>query len=546
METRSEGGREARRAPPDPFAAGADAGVRRGKVSGPVVLLAERVSKSFAGVIALRDVDFELRRGEVHALMGENGAGKSTLMKILAGVYTRYEGVIRVEGRPASFAGVRDAEGAGVAIIHQELNLVPELSVADNIFLGREPLIAGVLIDERRMVRAAERLLRRLGVTIDPRSRIAELRIGEQQLVEIAKALSQDTRILIMDEPTSALSSAECETLFKIVRQLAADGVAIIYTSHRIEEVLGLADRVTVLRDGRRVLTAPIGELSRGSIISAMVGREMTGSHRGTTAQDDAVVLSVRGLTLDISGTRGWRRALHGVSFQLRRGEILGIGGLLGSGRSEILESIFGVARGWRGGEIAIDGAVVDIQSSADACRLGLALVTEDRKERGLHLTESIRDNTALPSIGALSHCGLRAFAREAALADDVVRRLSVRCADIDQVAATLSGGNQQKIVIGKWLATAPRILLLDEPTRGIDVGAKQEIYQLIFDLAEQGLGIVVVSSEMPELLLLSDSVLVMCEGRQTGLLAREAATQEMVMRLAAPGMAIHAWDTSS
>ena len=547
METRSgaAGGREAPRAPPDHRAASVGR-IGRGTESGRVVLVAERISKSFAGVTALRDVDFDLRRGEVHALMGENGAGKSTLMKILAGVHTRYEGVIQMEGHPVSFGGVRDAEGAGVAIIHQELNLVPELSVADNIFLGREPLIAGTLIDGRRIVRAAERLLRRLGVNIDPRSRIAELRIGEQQLVEIAKALSLDTRILIMDEPTSALSSSECETLFKIVRQLADDGVAIIYTSHRIEEVLDLADRVTVLRDGRRVVTAPIGELSRAAIISAMVGREMAANHRGTAAKNGSVVLTVNNLTLDTLTGRGWRRALHGVSFQLRQGEILGIGGLLGSGRTEILESIFGVARGWRGGAIAIEGRVVDIESSADAYRLGVALVTEDRKERGLHLAESICNNVALPSIGAMSRFGLRAFARETALADDVVRRLSVRCAGIDQLVSTLSGGNQQKIVIGKWLATEPRILLLDEPTRGIDVGAKQEIYELIFKLAGQGLGIVVVTSEMPELLLLSDRVLVMCEGHQTGLLQRGNATQETVMRLAAPGMATHPWDTAS
>jgi ribose transport system ATP-binding protein len=301
-----------------------------------------------------------------------------------------------------------------------------------------------------------------------------------------------------------------------------------------------------VLRDGRRVLTAPIGELSRGAIISAMVGREMVANHRGTAAKNGAVVLAVRDLTLDTLSSRGWRRALHGVSFQLRHGEILGIGGLLGSGRSEILESIFGVARGWRGGEIAIDGSLVDLESPADAYRLGIALVTEDRKERGLHLAESICNNVALPSVGALSRFGLRAFGREQALAGDVVARLSVRCADIDQVVSTLSGGNQQKIVIGKWLATGPRILLLDEPTRGIDVGAKQEIYELIFKLAAQGLGIVVVTSEMPELLLLSDRVLVMCEGHQTGLLQRGTATQETVMRLAAPGMAIHSWDTPS
>jgi ribose transport system ATP-binding protein len=519
-------------------------GGRAGAPGGQVVLCAEQITKSFAGVKALHSVDFDLRYGEVHALMGENGAGKSTLMKILAGVHTSYDGNILVEGHAASFSGVRDAEEAGVAIIHQELNLVPELSVADNIFLGREPLIGGVLIDRRRMIRAAKRLLARLGMTIAPETRVAGLRVGEQQLVEIAKALSLNARILIMDEPTSALSSSECDTLFKIVRQLASDGVAIIYTSHRIEEVLELADRVTVLRDGRRVMTAPIGELSRGAIISAMVGREMTANESSGTAQDGPVVLSVQNLTLDTLGPHGWRRTLHGVSFELRRGEILGIGGLLGSGRTEILESIFGVSRGWRDGSIAIDGAAFDIRSPADAYRLGLALVSEDRKERGLHLSASICDNVALPSIGALSRFGLRSFAGERALATDTVKQLSVRCSGIGQEVAALSGGNQQKVVIGKWLGTEPRILLLDEPTRGIDIGAKQEIYRLIFDLAAQGLGIIVVTSEMPELLLLSDRVLVMCEGRQTGILARENATQETVMRLAAPGMA--AWSQVS
>ncbi|KWV53218.1 D-ribose transporter ATP-binding protein [Bradyrhizobium macuxiense] len=504
---------------------------------GQIVLAAAHVSKSFAGVKALSDVDFDLRQGEVHALMGENGAGKSTLMKILAGVHTSYDGAVEVEGRAVSFGGVRDAEEAGVAIIHQELNLVPELSVADNIFLGREPRIAGLFIDRRRIIEAAAQILRRLGVKVAPESRVADLRVGEQQLVEIAKALSLKARILIMDEPTSALSESECTTLFKIVRQLTGEGVAIIYTSHRIEEVLGLADRVTVLRDGRRVVTAPIDGLSHGAIISAMVGREMAVSDRGAAARDGDVVLSVRDLTLDTLGPHGWRRTLHGVDFDLRRGEILGIGGLLGSGRTEILESIFGVARGWRGGRIAIDGVPAEITSAAEAYRLGLALVSEDRKERGLHLSASICDNIALPSIGAMSRFGLRTFAGERALAAEMVRRLSVRCTGIGQAAAALSGGNQQKVVIGKWLATDPRILLLDEPTRGIDVGAKQEIYQLIFDLGRQGLGIIVVTSEMPELLLLSDRILVMCEGRQTGILRREDATQEMVMRLAAPGM---------
>jgi ribose transport system ATP-binding protein len=527
-------------APPKPIPLDAPQDRVRAVARGVTALAAERVSKAFADLPALQDVDFDLKAGEVHALIGENGAGKSTLMKILAGVHTDYQGTMRVSGRVQRFSTVRDAERAGIAIIHQELDLVRELTVADNIFLGREPLMAGIVIDRRRIVRAAEVLLRRLGIDIDPESRVAELRVGEQQLVEIAKALSLDARILMMDEPTSALSSSECETLFKVVRQLAADGVAIIFTSHRLDEILALADRVTVLRDGRHVVTAPIGELSRGAIISAMVGHEMAASHRQASAGAGAVVLSVRDLTLDVVSRRGWRRMLHGVSFDLSGGEILGIGGLLGSGRTEILEAIFGVSRGWRGGRIRVEGSDVAIDSPADAYRLGIALVTEDRKARGLHLGASIRDNVALPSVGAMARFGLRAFAREAALAADVVERLSVRCSGIDQIASTLSGGNQQKVVIGKWLATQPRILLLDEPTRGIDVGAKEEIYELIFRLAADGLGIIVVSSEMPELLLLSDRVLVMCEGRQTGVLRRAQATQEAVMRLAAPGAAFH------
>ena len=507
-----------------------------GKPVPDVALAAEQITKAFDGVLALSGVDFDLRRGEIHALMGENGAGKSTLLKILAGVHTDYEGAFSLMGQPARFGGVRDAERAGIAIIHQELNLVPELTAADNIFLGREPLLAGMMVDRRRIAKAASALLRRLGIAIAPEIRVAELRVGEQQLVEIAKALSLDARILIMDEPTSALSPPECETLFNVVRQLADAGVAIIYTSHRIDEVLALAHRVTILRDGRHVLTAPIENLSANAIIKAMVGRETMANRRDKAARSGPVVLSVRDLTLDIMSRRGWRRALHGVTFDLRRGEILGIGGLLGSGRTEILESIFGADRGWRGGEVAIEGTTVDIRSPGDACRLGIALVTEDRKARGLHLFSSIRDNVALPSIGAMSRFGLRAFAREESLARDVVARLSVRCNGIEQIVATLSGGNQQKTVIGKWLATRPRILLLDEPTRGIDVGAKQEIYQLIFRLAAEGLGILVATSELPELLLLSDRILVMCEGRQTGLLSRAEATEEAVMRLAAPG----------
>jgi ribose transport system ATP-binding protein len=500
----------------------------------PLVAI-EHVSKAFSGVTVLDDVDLTLRAGEIHALMGENGAGKSTLMKLLAGIHTDYAGAIRIDGEPVRFASVRDAEEAGIAIIHQELNLVPELTVAENIFLGREPLIAGVFVDRRAVTRAAKDLLGRLGIALDPEIKVSALRVGEQQLVEIAKALSLEARVLVMDEPTSALSLSECRILFKVVRQLASAGVAIVYISHRIDEVMELAERVTVLRDGKRVLTAPIAELDRDAIIAAMVGRSLAGVDHPVRAGASDVLLSVRDLTLDIAGVRGWRRVVDGVSFDLGRGEILGIGGLLGAGRTEVLEAIFGASTGRRGGTIMIAGEPAHIADPADARRLGLALVSEDRKTKGLLLGSSIRDNVALPSLSAIGRFGLRRFQRERALAAKTVADLSLRCSGIEQTARTLSGGNQQKVVIGKWLATGPRILLLDEPTRGVDVGAKREIYDLVFALAETGLGLVVVSSELPELLLLSDRILVMCEGRQIGILSRDEATQERVMRLAAP-----------
>jgi ribose transport system ATP-binding protein len=498
------------------------------------VLTATGISKHFGGVTALRDVSFDLRPGEIHALMGENGAGKSTLMKILAGIYTEYEGAVSIGRQPLRFASVRDAESAGIAIIHQELNLVPELNVAENIFLGREPLIAGLIVDRRASTKAARALLDRLGIELDSEARIGSLRMGEQQLVEIAKALSIEARILIMDEPTSALSPAECLRLFTIIRQLAEDGVAIVYISHRIDEVMHLADRVTVLRDGRHVLTEDMEALDEHTIIAAMVGRSLLEASHDTRDEGGKVILSVRDLSLSKPQRHGSRQVLDGVSFDLCAGEILGIAGLLGAGRTEILETIFGSTAG-ETGTISVDGEVADIRSPRDARRLGIALVTEDRKTQGLHLLASVTDNIALPLTGHLARFGIRSFASEDGLARDAVKALSVRCESITQPAGTLSGGNQQKIVIGKWLATKPRVLLLDEPTRGIDVGAKREIYDLVFELASQGLAIVVVSSELPELLLLADRILVMSEGRQTAVMSRADASEERIMQFAAP-----------
>ncbi len=455
-------------------------------------------------------------------------------MKILSGVHPTYEGTISLQGRPARFSSVRQAETAGIAMIHQELNLVPELTVAENIFLGREPRIGGLFIDRRASARATRSVVDRLGIDLDPDARVGTLRVGEQQLVEIAKALSMSARILIMDEPTSALSSTECERLFAIIRQLSAEGVAIIYISHRINEVAHLADRVTVLRDGRHVLTRDMKDLDENAIIAAMVGRELLDVHHEAHGGGD-VVLSVRALSVSKSDRRGWRRVVEGVSFDLHAGEILGIGGLLGSGRTEMLEALFGAAPGLATGDITLDGRSVEIRSPKQACRLGMAFVTEDRKAKGLHLEASITDNIALPLIGRLSRFGIRMLQSEADVAQHAVRTLGIRCGGIGQLVGTLSGGNQQKVVIGKWLAARPRVLLLDEPARGIDVGAKREIYELIFALAKEGLAIVVVSSELPELILLSDRILVMADGRQAGVIERREASEERIMQLAAP-----------
>jgi len=514
------------------------------------MLEARRISRFRAGRPVLNAVDLQIEPGDVLALMGGNGAGKSTLMKILAGVDQDYQGEIRVDGNPARFGSVLDAERAGIAMIHQELNLVPNLTVAANIVLGREPHRFGVL-DRAAAASTARRVLDQFALGIDPDARVGDLRVGEQQLVEIAKALSIDARVLIMDEPTSALSPSEADILMNVVRRLSADGVAIIYISHRMDEVMELAKRLMILRDGEHVLTAPIETLSRDQIVSAMVGRTIADATRRTeTAQHESapIALSVRDLWLDAKTPSGTHRVVDGVSFDVRKGEIFGIGGLLGSGRTEVLETIFGARHGAHGGTIAIDGAQVDITTPRAATRHGLALVTEDRKERGLLLDASIRDNVALPSLADVAKFGVRQFQREAAIAAEYVDALSLRCTSVEQPARALSGGNQQKVVIAKWLAMAPKILLLDEPTRGIDVGAKDEIYRLMFTLAQQGMAIVVVSSELPELIALSDRILVMCEGRPTGILDHGDATEERIMDLASRGSrhGVHATEANA
>ena len=491
------------------------------------------ITKTFPGVRALDGVSFDLRPGEVHALVGENGAGKSTLMKVLGGVYPHpeYGGEIRLDGEVRRFAGVRDAESAGIAVIFQELSLVKDLSIAENIFLGREPRRFGIIRWEELYSRA-QRLLDDLHLNVDPRTPVGTLGIGQQQLVEIAKALSQEARILVLDEPTAALTESEVETLFRIIEQLKSRGVGMVYISHKLDEVFRISRRITVLRDGRTVGTSLASELDEAGVIARMVGREVGQIFPVSKHDRGEVVLEARGISVEDPNVRG-KMLVRGVSFQVRRGEVLGIAGLMGAGRSDLLMAIFGAHTGRTSGEIFVDGKPIKILRPADAIRQGLGFVTEDRKRFGLILDQTILRNMTLAGLSRLSGRFFTDDDREAAAGEAAAREMRVKANSVYTVVGTLSGGNQQKVVLAKWLLTSPRVLFLDEPTRGIDVGAKQEIYAQINRLAAAGLAIVLVSSELPEVLGLSDRVIVLHEGRVTGEFQRTEATPERVMACA-------------
>jgi ribose transport system ATP-binding protein len=501
-----------------------------------------KISKSFGPTQVLRDVDFELRSGKIHALMGENGAGKSTLMKIAAGLIEDFDGQILVDGQPVHLASPRDATRVGIAMIHQELSLVPELQVDENIFLGQEKLQSLFLVDRKSQIQAARDVLKTLDFQGRLQVPVSQLRVGEQQLVEIAKALVAKARILIMDEATSALSINETERLFQVIRRLAAEGVAIVYISHRMEEVFALAHTVTVLRDGRHIGTVPGREANRRDLIRMMVGREiqeMLAEDKSTT-RTAKPMLEVRNLSLEHPSPTPTRPMLvQDVSFSVGAGEVFGLGGLLGAGRTEILQVLYGLHPGTSNGDIWIDGKPVQILGPVQAKARGIALITEDRKRDGLILGAGIDRNIGLPVMRTLTHLGIVIPGREKALAQSMIRKLNIHARDSEQITGSLSGGNQQKVVVGKCLVTKPRVFLLDEPTRGIDVGAKAEIYRLIGELADQGLAIVLVSSELPELMLLSDRILVLREGRPTALLDRSEFSQEMILEYASPGGAI-------
>jgi rhamnose transport system ATP-binding protein len=488
--------------------------------SKPIVELIS-ISKRFGAVQALRDVSLALYPGEVHALLGENGAGKSTVVKILGGIHSPDSGVIKIGGEEVELHSPAQAQHLGIAVIHQEPTLFPDLNVAENVFMGRHPRDRFGRVDWKRMYQEVEQLLAELDVPLSVYTPVQGLSVADQQLVEIAKALSLHARVLVMDEPTAALSAHEVEKLFAITRQLREHGVAILFVSHRLEEIFELADRITVLRDGAHVITAPAAQFTSEDLIRYMVGRELTALFPKSEAEIGDVLLDVRHLTRN--------GVFQDVSFQLRRGEILGFAGLVGAGRTEVARVIFGIDRA-DAGEIRIGNELVQISSPKDAMRHGLAYVPEDRRQQGLVMDFSIAANMTLPILQQVSRLGVVNRQRERQIATDYSQQLHVRSAGIDQLVKALSGGNQQKVVLAKWLITNPSILILDEPTRGIDVGAKSEVHRIISDLAAKGLGIILISSELPEVLAMSDRVLVMHEGHLTGMFDRAEANQEKVM----------------
>ena len=484
-----------------------------------------RICRSFPGVRALSGVSLKLYPGEVLSVIGENGAGKSTLMKILAGVQTPDSGDIRVDGRPVRFRSVRDALNHGIALIHQELNLADNLSAGANIFLGREPRRGG-LICRRTIHDESAAVLRRVGLDVSPRTLVSRLPIGQQQLVEIARALSIQARILIMDEPTSSLSAGESARLFEVIHDLRRSGVSIIYISHRLAEVQDLSDRVVVLRDGENAGELQGTDIGHDAMVQMMVGRDVSRFYSRTPHAAGETALSVTDLV-----TPAWPQ--HAVRFDIRAGEIVGIAGLVGAGRTELLRAIFGVDQPLSG-QIRVRKGTVSPRTPRDAIRAGLALVPEDRKQQGVILEMAIRQNIGLAALRRRSGPGGWRNARaEAADSAEMCRRLRIRAPHDDMPAGQLSGGNQQKVVLGKWLTLQPDVLLMDEPTRGIDVGAKQEIYQLMDELAARGMAILFVSSELEEIIGMSDRVIVMHEGRITGELTRDQLSEEAVMQLA-------------
>lgn len=501
----------------------------------PYALEMKGITKEFPGVRALDNVTFSVRKGEIHALCGENGAGKSTLMKILSGVYPHgtYDGQILINGKEVQFKSIKESQDAGVSIIYQELALVGEMSVAENLFLGHD-LMRTKIINWNKIYAESKKWLDQIGLDIDPQTKVNQLTVGKQQLVEITKALTKKTNILILDEPTAALTEADVEVLMNLLKDLRKKGVTCIYISHKLGEVMELADSVTILRDGKTISTDRIEDLTEDLIVTKMVGRKLTELFPYEEHPiSDEKILEVRNYTsIDHTG----KKVIDDVSFSLRKGEILGISGLMGSGRSELFISLFGGLKGKQTGTVFIDGKETNIKKPAYAIKEGLAYVSEDRKRYGLILGMDITKNTTLTALNKVMKFNVIDQALEVKSADEITKRMKLKAPSLEAKVGQLSGGNQQKVVLSKWLMNDPKILILDEPTRGIDVGAKYEIYKIINELVKQGVGIVLISSELPEVLGMSDRILVMAEGKITGEFSREEATQEKIMMCATGG----------
>lgn len=486
------------------------------------------ISKSFDGNSVLTNVEFSVKKGEIHALMGENGAGKSTLMKILTGIYARDTGEVKVRGKLVDFKNPKEAEHAGIAVIHQELNILPDLTVAENLFLGNEKTFgkSGIL-KTKEMNKKAKVILGELGLDVDVKTVARELSVGKQQIIEIAKAMSSNAEVIVMDEPTAALTEREIVSLFETIRTLQSTGVSFVYISHRMEEIFALCDRITILRDGNYVGVKEIKETSFDEIVQMMVGRELGERFPERNATIGDVKLTASGLTRN--------GHFEDISFELRKGEVLGIAGLMGAGRTEVAQSLFGYKK-LQKGTISLNGKPVKISSPLQAKKLGFGYVTEDRKSEGLIVDFSVKDNLSLTNFNKVSSKGIIKANEEKVLYETMVKRLGVRTSGPNQAAKSLSGGNQQKVVIAKWLGIEPNVLILDEPTRGVDVGAKKEIYSIINELAEKGVAILMISSELPEIIGMADRVLVMHEGTLTAELQKAEMSQERIMHYATGG----------
>lgn len=493
-------------------------------MSGKTLLQMNGIHKSFPGVYALKDVSLELKEGEVHALLGENGAGKSTLIKVLGGIYSADQGEIIIEGNKVSIDGVKAAQENGIAIIHQELVLVPHMTVAENIFLGREPMKAG-FIDKVKMNTDAQELLDAYEMNILATELVGRLTIAQQQMVEIVKAISYNSKILVMDEPTSSISDKEVHFLFGMMRTLTAKGVGIIYISHKMSELEEICDRVTVMRDGQYVATKVVKETNKDELIAMMVGRELTNYYTRDYMEPGEVILKCENIS---DG-----ELVDNVSFELKKGEIIGFAGLVGAGRSETMKCIFGLTPKAKG-DIYVSGKKVTIKSPVEAMRYGLSLVPENRKEEGLYKVQSVRFNSTIEVLGQFIRGIFVNNGKEREITQEYIDKMATKTPSQEQVIGNLSGGNQQKVLIGRWLATHPDILILDEPTRGVDVGAKSEIYAIMNELVKQGVSIIMISSELPEILGMSDRIYVMAHGKMKGCISHEEATQENIMKLAA------------